>query len=56
MAIRRARPGEIDSIHAIVQTIANETFMDLFPSGVPIGEANWGSAWVAIFLTNKLLV
>ncbi len=32
----------------MVQTIANETFADLFPSGVPIGEANWLAAWVAL--------
>ncbi len=46
--IRPARPEEIDSIHVIVQATANETFVELFPSGVPIGEANWSSAWVAV--------
>jgi ribosomal protein S18 acetylase RimI-like enzyme len=48
MLIRPAQPEEIDSIHAMVQVIANETFVELFPSGVPIGKANWSSAWVAI--------
>jgi len=47
--IRRAKPSENDSVHALVQTIANETFADLFaPSQVPIGEANWLSAWLAV--------
>jgi ribosomal protein S18 acetylase RimI-like enzyme len=48
MLVRRALPEEIDSIHVMVQAIANETFAELFPSGVPIGEANWSSAWVAV--------
>jgi hypothetical protein len=36
--IRRAKPSENDSVHALVQTIADETFAHLFtPSQVPIG-------------------
>jgi ribosomal protein S18 acetylase RimI-like enzyme len=47
--IRRARPDENGLVHALVQTIANETFADLFaPAQVPIGEANWSSAWLAL--------
>ena len=47
--IRRAKPSENDSVHALVQTIADETFADLFaPSQVPIGDANWLSAWLAV--------
>jgi ribosomal protein S18 acetylase RimI-like enzyme len=46
--VRHARPEEIDSIHVLVQAIANETFAELFPLGVPIGDANWSSAWVAV--------
>jgi ribosomal protein S18 acetylase RimI-like enzyme len=47
--IRRALPSENDSVHAMVQTIANETFAYLFaPSQVPLGEANWLSAWLAV--------
>jgi ribosomal protein S18 acetylase RimI-like enzyme len=47
--IRRAEPSENDSIQALVQTIADETFAYLFPNGhVPIGESNWLSAWVAL--------
>ena len=47
--IRRAKPSENDSVHALVQTIANETFADLFArSQVPVGDANWLSAWLAV--------
>jgi ribosomal protein S18 acetylase RimI-like enzyme len=47
--IRRAKPSENDSVHALVQTIADEIFADLFtPSQVPIGEADWLSAWLAV--------
>lgn len=48
IVIRRARPDENQSVHALVQAIADETFADLFPSQVPIGEPNWISAWLAI--------
>jgi ribosomal protein S18 acetylase RimI-like enzyme len=49
IAIRRARPDENNSVHALGQTIADETFAYLFaPSQVPIGEPNWLSAWLAI--------
>jgi GNAT superfamily N-acetyltransferase len=49
IVIRRARPDENNSVHSLVQTIADETFAYLFaPSQVPIGEANWLSAWLAI--------
>jgi ribosomal protein S18 acetylase RimI-like enzyme len=49
LVIQLARPSENDSIHALVQAIADETFAYLSaPSPVPIGEANWFSAWLAI--------
>jgi len=49
IVIRRAKPIENDSVHAFVQAIADETFAYLFePSQVPIGEANWLSAWLAL--------
>lgn len=49
ITIRRAKPRENDSVHALVQAVADETFAHLFaPSQVPIGEANWLSAWVAV--------
>lgn len=49
IVIRRARANENNVVHALVQAIADETFAYLFaPSQVPIGDANWISAWVAI--------
>jgi hypothetical protein len=44
IGIRLTKPSDYASVHALVQTIADETFADLFASQVPIGEANWGSA------------
>ena len=49
IVIRRAKPSENDAVHALVQAIADETFAYLFASShVPIGEANWLSAWLAL--------
>jgi ribosomal protein S18 acetylase RimI-like enzyme len=49
IVIRRARPDENSAVHELVQTIADETFAYLFSTPqVPIGEANWLSAWLAI--------
>lgn len=49
IVIRQARPDEGRSIHELVQIIADETFAYLFANRqVPIGEANWLSAWLAI--------
>jgi ribosomal protein S18 acetylase RimI-like enzyme len=49
IVIRRVEPSENDSVHALVQAIADETFAYLFASSqVPIGEPNWLSAWLAI--------
>jgi ribosomal protein S18 acetylase RimI-like enzyme len=49
IVIRRARTNENNSVHALVQAIADETLAYLFASSqVPIGEPNWISAWVAI--------
>lgn len=42
-------PDENSAVHELVQTIADETFAYLFATPqVPIGEANWFSAWLAI--------
>ena len=47
--IRRAKPSENDSVQALVQTIADETFAHLFAtSPVPIGESSWLPAWLAV--------
>jgi GNAT superfamily N-acetyltransferase len=49
IVIRRMRPDENGAVHELVQSIADETFAHLFASPhVPIGEANWFSAWLAI--------
>jgi ribosomal protein S18 acetylase RimI-like enzyme len=49
VVIRRATLSENDSVHALVQAIADETLAYLFaPCRVPIGEANWLSAWLAV--------
>jgi ribosomal protein S18 acetylase RimI-like enzyme len=49
IAIRRAEPEENDSVHRLVQDIADETFAYLFASSqVPIGNPDWLSAWLAI--------
>jgi len=49
IVIRRARPDENGAVQELVQTIADETFAYLFATPqVPIGEANWFSAWLAI--------
>jgi hypothetical protein len=49
IVIRRAKPSENDSVDALVQAIADETFAYLFaPCQVPIGEANWLSAGLAL--------
>src|SRR5579864_5711150 len=48
IVIRRARPNENRAVHELVQAIADETFAYLFATPhVPIGEANWSSAWLA---------
>jgi GNAT superfamily N-acetyltransferase len=48
--IRRAASSENDSVQALVQAIADETFAYLFPvPPVPVGESSWLSAWLALF-------
>jgi ribosomal protein S18 acetylase RimI-like enzyme len=43
------RPDENHAVHELVQAIADETFASLFVTPhVPIGEANWFSAWLAV--------
>lgn len=49
IVIRRAKASENDSVHALVQAIADETFAYLFASSqVPIGKVEWLSAWLAL--------
>ena len=49
--IRHPEPQEHDSVRALVTTVANENFGDLFaPSTVPLNleEDDWSLAWVAV--------
>jgi ribosomal protein S18 acetylase RimI-like enzyme len=47
--IRRASPAESDSVRALIQSVADETFAYIWgPKHVPIGDDDWSLAWVAI--------
>jgi GNAT superfamily N-acetyltransferase len=51
VVIRRAQPGEYGSVRTLVETVANETFRDLFaPNPVPLDfeDEDWSLAWVAV--------
>jgi GNAT superfamily N-acetyltransferase len=49
IVIRPTQPDEVSVVHELVQTIVDETFADLFTTPhVPIGEADWLTAWVAV--------
>lgn len=49
--LRRPLPGEYGSVQALIETVATETFRDLFaPNPVPLEfeDEDWARAWVAI--------
>ena len=49
--IRRLQPREYDSVRALIETVVNETFRDLFaPNPVPLDfeDEDWPLAWVAV--------
>jgi ribosomal protein S18 acetylase RimI-like enzyme len=49
--IRRPQPSEYSSVRALIGTVANETFKNLFaPNPVPLKfeDADWPLAWVAV--------
>jgi len=49
--IRRAQPSEDKSVRALIETVANDTFKDLFaPNPVPLEfeDEDWPLAWVAV--------
>ena len=51
LAIRRPQASEYGSIRALIETVANETFRDLFaPNPVPLKfeDDDWPLAWVAV--------
>ena len=51
LGIRRAQPSEYESVRALIETVANDTFRDLFaPNSVPLKFEDEGRplAWVAV--------
>ena len=49
--LRRPQPREYEPVQALIKTVVNETFSDLFaPNPVPLefDDADWPRAWVAI--------
>jgi len=51
VVIRRAQPHEYDSVRVVIETVANETFKDLFaPNPVPLKfqDEDWPLAWLAV--------
>jgi ribosomal protein S18 acetylase RimI-like enzyme len=57
VVIRQPQPHEDDSVRALIETVATETFTDLFaPNPVPLKfeDDDWRLAWVAASDTNIL--
>ena len=51
LVIRRPRASEYGSVRILIETVANETFKDLFaPNPVPLEfkDEDWPLAWVAV--------
>jgi ribosomal protein S18 acetylase RimI-like enzyme len=51
VVIRQPQPHEYDSVRSLIETVANETFCDLFaPNPVPLKfeDDDWSFAWVAV--------
>jgi ribosomal protein S18 acetylase RimI-like enzyme len=51
LVIRRPQASEYGSVRALIETVANETFRDLFaPNPVPLKfeDEDWPLAWVAV--------
>ncbi|HSY92877.1 MAG TPA: GNAT family N-acetyltransferase [Candidatus Binatus sp.] len=51
VVLRRPQPSEYGSVRALIETVANETFKDLFaPKPVPLEfkDEDWPLAWVAV--------
>jgi len=52
VVIRHPQPCEYNSVRVLIETVANETFKDLFaPNRVPLefDDEDWPAAWVAVF-------
>ena len=51
VVVRKPQPHEYDSVRVLIETVANETFRDLFaPNSVPLKfkDEDWLLAWVAV--------
>ena len=51
VVIRKSQPHEYGAVRALIETVANETFRDLFaPNPVPLKfkDEDWLRAWVAV--------
>ena len=51
VVVRRPQPSEYNSVQTLIETVANETFKDLFdPNPVPVefADEDWPRAWVAV--------
>lgn len=51
VVIRKPQPHEYDAVRVLIETVANETFRDLFaPNPVPLefNDEDWLRAWVAV--------
>src|SRR5271165_7562044 len=51
LVMRRPQPSEYNSVRSLIETVANETFKDLFaPNPVPLKfeDEDWPLSWVAV--------
>ena len=51
VVMRRPQPSEYSSVQALIETVANETFRDLFapnPAPLKFEDEDWPLAWVAV--------
>src|SRR5271157_4247909 len=51
VVVRRAQSSEYSSVRALIETVANETFKDLFatnPVPLEFKDEDWPLAWVAV--------
>jgi GNAT superfamily N-acetyltransferase len=47
--IRRPRPEEFVTIHALVSEVVNETYGSIWPTApIAVGKEGWGDGWVAV--------
>lgn len=47
--IRRPRPEEFATVHALVSVVVNETYGSIWPTiPIDVGKEEWGDGWVAV--------